>query len=123
MREERPAKRFIDILVSLKDSGNIIFGNRNDDCVRNTAPNQTLVGWNDSDNGHVLLLGQTAYKVVKDYCHRTDEPFTIYYKAVIKDLLRQGYIEAAPATDDNTWRMRVAGAQRRVLKLKKIYYQ
>lgn len=119
VEDERPAKRFIDVLISLKDSGAIIFGNRNDDCLRSLSPNQTLVGWRDNENGHVLLLGQTAYKVVKDYCHRTDEPFTIYYKAVVKDLLRQGYIEPYPSSDDSTWIMRIAGAQRRVLKIKK----
>jgi hypothetical protein len=119
VEDERPAKRFIDILIALKDSGSIVFGDRNDDCVRAVGPNQTLIGWKDSTNGHVLLLGQTAYKVVKDYCHRTDEPFNIYYKAVVKDLLRQGYIEPYPAVDDSTWLMRIAGAQRRVLKIKK----
>lgn len=119
VEEERPAKRFIEILNSLKESGSAILGDRNDDCIRQVGPAQTLVGWNDQQNGHVLILGQTAYKAVKDHCRRTDEPYTIKYNAVIKDLRRMGYIDC-PSQKIATHNVCIANGQKRVLKLRKV---
>jgi len=115
VEDERPGKRFIEPLRSLRDQGRAVFAHKDDEAPRKAVPGETVVGWKDED-GYYLLDPQAAFAAVHDFCQRTGAPFTFKQNAVWKDLKRLGYIECQNGrTTDIAW---IYKQSKRVVKLK-----
>lgn len=117
VEEERPANRFIDGLRAVLNMGGAILRNKADIEVRDPGPGKVAIGWNDFQNGHILLDPLPSYQVVSLHYNRSGAPFTIKPTAVWQDLKRMGYIDTI---DENaTVPIWIQNSTRRVLKLKK----
>jgi len=115
VEEQRPARRFADVLGSLIAQGRAVLWAKGDEEPRRPAPGETMVGWTDGD-AHVLLNPDAAYAAVRQFCQTTDQPFTFKANAVWKDLRQLGYLEAPDSR--STSNVRIYGRVRRVLRVR-----
>lgn len=96
IQEERPAIRYINRLKDGLNIGTALLGDRSDDAIRIVGHNQTLIGWRDRSNGHIILDPAAAYQFVYQQCLKSGDPFTIKQESVQRDLIRMGYVECDP---------------------------
>ena len=116
VEEQRPGKRFIEVLASLIDQGRVVFWAKDDDMPRKAVLGETVIGWTEGEQ-YLLLNPQAAYAAVHEFCGRTGEPFTFKQTAVWKDLKRLGYIECPNGRNQSS--VRIYGDLKRVIKLNK----
>jgi len=116
VEEQRPGKRFIEVLSSLIDQGRVVFWAKDDDIPRKAVLGETVIGWTEGEQ-YLLLNPQATYAAVHEFCGRTGEPFTFKQTAVWKDLKRLGYIECPNGRNQSS--VRIYGDLKRVIKLNK----
>lgn len=116
-----PAKKFMVALNAAMDAGTAYLDNKDNNDPKISSPSETLIGWDDSTNGHVCLHNELAYKVAYEYYQRTGEGI-VRREACFADLVKRGYVEASEdgKTTHVEW-IPVIKKHRRVLHLKREY--
>ena len=117
VEDERPANRFREGIRTALNMGVAVLRNRADVEIRDPGPGKVAIGWNDFQNGHVLLDPLAAYQVVAQHYIRSGDAFTIKPAAVWQDLKRMGYIDTSGETP--TVPIWIQGNTRRVLRFRK----
>jgi hypothetical protein len=83
---ERPGRRFVGGLLAMLKSGRYVMGSISDSTqTKSLEPGQVQIGWMD-EAGNYLLDPEGAYKEVRQYLERSDEPLTFKEEAVWQDL-------------------------------------
>jgi len=95
VEEERPGKRFMEVLRAMHSQGKAVLCDKEDDAPRVPVPGTVAIGWLDRCNGasSILLNPRAAYGAVYEYCQHAGQPFTFKEEAVWKDLKRMGISE------------------------------
>ena len=93
VEELRPGKRFLAAIRSLLATGTARLRDREETGPPTPVPGQSIIGWDDLQNGHILLDPEMAMMVVKRFYQNKEEPFTIKDRAVFHDLKRLGYTD------------------------------
>jgi hypothetical protein len=92
VEEERPSVRFIEGLKAILSSETAVLDSKDTISQQPLRGNQVLVGWRDTDNGHILINQEPAYQAVSQFFLKSGQLFTFKPEAVWKDLKRTGYI-------------------------------
>jgi len=116
---ERPGLKFIEGLQTLADMGNICFGDRNDANPLPANPHLPMIGWEDRQNGHVLLNPDAAHQAVKQFWDKSGSPLTQRDTAIWADMKALGMIDCDEGRTNRV--VRIYGSPRRVISLDKRY--
>lgn len=89
VNQERPGRRFIQLLSALKDQGRATFVSTEDEEPPKPIPGITVIGWSDKEAYY--LNPEVAYAAARKFSENTDAPFTVKEDAVWRDLKELGY--------------------------------
>ena len=116
VERQRAGMKFIEGLIALMNSGQVSFGNVDDDMPKALTPGQAQIGWRDKE-GDYLLNPIPAYAAVRRLLNNTDEPLTFKEPAVWNDLEALGFTECAQGR--KKFQCRIYGKRMRVIKIRK----
>ena len=111
--EERPAKRFAEILVTLIVQGRIVLQPR--EALRPVPRDDHFAGWHDAD--YLYLLPAATFRSVSQFARESGEPLPVGRRTLQQDLVKGGVADHAEGRTTTT--VRAAGTTRRVLRLKR----
>lgn len=115
VEEERPGRRFIEVLRSMIDQGKATLWPKDEEEPRKATIGETAIGWRDSE-GHVYLNPMGSYAAVRQFCQYSDAPFTFKQNAVWKDMRLLNYIEYLNGR--NQLNTRIYGQVKKVIKVR-----
>ena len=97
IENEKPGRRYMELINSLLLSGKVIIRQRNEIGTWSPAeagPGQTIIGWDDISAGVVYIIPDIAYKLVFEHCRNIGQYFGSSPEATWKDLSDLGYLAA-----------------------------
>ena len=112
--EERPTKRFAEILATLVVQGRIVLQPR--EASRPMPRDDHFAGWHDAD--YVYLLPAATFRSVSQFARESGELFQVGQRKLQRDLVTEGIADHAEGRTTTT--VRAAGIPRRMLRLKRV---
>jgi hypothetical protein len=109
VREENPARRFLRVLISLLDSGQVLMWHKDSD----VFPPMDVIGWYDHE--YLYLLPETAHKTVAEFCQRQGDPFNTRERIVREQFAEMRVLEKGESQFTRV--VVLGGKARRVLQL------
>ena len=119
---EKPGIRFIEVLQSLLASRRAVLRYRNalgDWVPTEPSPGQSLIGWDDGDEGVIYLNRDESYTTVYTHCQRHGEFFGMHASETWQNMKNLGYLDLKDSDTYPTINKKIDGMVIRVLPVKR----